>query len=158
MDPFSALTVSCAALQFLDAGGKFISKTYKVYKLADGALQDITDLDAAAERLRSAAKANDVQQYRSSGATASEKGMIALCDECQTFADQLVKELGSLKTSGKSGLWESAKVAFRLDRGKGRLLASEKRLNALRSDMNTQLLRILGILYAFHTLGLQAAN
>lgn len=72
-DPLSALTISCAALQFLDAGAKFLSKTYTIYKSTDGAAQDVTELVWAAEKLKTAVKLDGAEQYRLASASAAEK-------------------------------------------------------------------------------------
>ena len=143
-DPFTALTVSCAALQFLDFGAKVVKQTYTVYKTGDGATRNVIELEAAAERLRDAAKANNSPPFPSGRSTPAEARMRTLCDECTAFADQLVKDLGSLKANGKPGFRSSAKMVLKTDRKKEELRFSEKRLEALRSEMNAQLLKILG--------------
>ena len=144
-DPFTALTVCCAALQFLDFGAKFIEKTYKVYKSTDGATRNVIELEVAAGRLKAAARANDAQQSQTASTTPAESRLITLCSECETFADKLVNSLATPKTNGKPGLRESAKMVFKVDRRREELRASEKRLEALRLEMNAQLLSILSI-------------
>ena len=145
-DPFSALSATCAALQFLEFGAKFIGKTYKVYKSTDGAVADVSELDWAARRFKTAAHAHDAQALRSQSATEAEQELMALCGKCEAFADSVIEELKPLKTSGKSGLRSSVKVVLKTGRRKDELHAKEKRLEALRAEMNTQLIKVLGTL------------
>ena len=144
-DPFTALAAACAALQFLDFGAKFVEKTYKAYKSSDGTVRDVAELDAAVERLKVAAEANDNKQLHCANASEAEKGMVRPCSECRAFADQLSRSLASFKTNDKPGLRNSAKMVLRAERRKEELRASAKRVEALRSEMNAQLLRILGM-------------
>lgn len=144
-DPFSALSATCAALQFLEFGAKFIGKTYKVYKSTDGAVADVSELDWAARRFKTAALAHDTQALRSQSATEAEKELLSLCGQCEAFADQLVEELESLKTRGKSGLRNSVKVVLKTGRRKDELRAKEKRLEALRAELDTQLIKVLSM-------------
>lgn len=142
-DPFSALAGASAAIQFLDFSARFLEKTYNVYKAGDGAARNVMELEVAADRLKAAAKANDSQELHSANATAAEKGMATLCDECKVFADQLVTDLASFKENSKPGLWSSAKMVFRADRRREELRAHEKRIEALKAEMSAQLLRVL---------------
>lgn len=110
MDPFSALSLACAIVQFVDFGSKLIKGTTEIYGSTAGATSQDESLKFVTEKL----KALTFSLYcgASSPQSALEKGLQELAEECRKLSKELLDHLK--KTTAKdSSLIESAAAAWK---------------------------------------------
>jgi hypothetical protein len=119
MEPFSALSIATAAVQFIDFTAKLISGTRQVYHNdANHLREDKAEIIVITKDLT---RLNDaIQQSRLRQSTLSidprDRAILELCERCNKVADDLLEALDKLRvkaTSTRPRAWDSFVIALR---------------------------------------------
>jgi hypothetical protein len=132
LDPFSALSVAAAVVQFVDYGTGLISKAVEIYKSPDGEPEDVVALREMVTRLRilttditTLARASSTppsgQDPHSKTAkdqlvnfSRNEKSIIDLATTCRNLAEKICADLLGMESPSKPSRMESFKLAYKL--------------------------------------------
>ena len=145
MDPFSALSLAGNIIQFVDFGGRLLSKARELCKSPVGTLtvhDEITlittDLEVLVTKLRLSTSSNLDIDENDDGVKVLRK----LCDEAASVAEELLKRLGTLKldSDGKNRRLGSLQVAVRSLWNEKEILGLSKRLATLKEALETRVL------------------
>lgn len=112
MDPFNAIAIACAVVQFVDFGVKLIATTRELYESTTGTSTRHAELQEKAERLASIAGT-----FSCAGSSANIKvdaSLKKIVDECNDVVDQLCTLLDDLKVDTPTSLVASRKVVSRM--------------------------------------------
>jgi len=143
MDPFSALSISAAAVQFDEFACKIVCKSKELYKSADGVTCDIRDTETVTTRLRDLSK-----DLKASVPPATNKGherLRKICEDCEKVSRTLCDRISSIRvSSGHSNRkWKSFRQALKFVWNKSELDSMAHRLTSLRVELDTQMLVLL---------------
>jgi flagellar motility protein MotE (MotC chaperone) len=143
MDPITALTVAGIVVQFVDFGTKLVSKGYKLYTSADGALHEnietkkiAKDLAELSTRLGSL----DIGSGTSSNLRTEEKTLVEMADGCKAVAKELEAALNSLEVKGKHRKWKSCRQALKSVTSKGKMDELANRMSEYRAQLELHIL------------------
>jgi hypothetical protein len=100
MDPFTALSVAAAVVQFVDFTGTLISGTYEIYKSPLGGTKEHADLETINDSLNS--MNHDLRQSLATAKSSQQLSKVdqdleRLCEDCGRTLDKLLSVLGKLK-------------------------------------------------------------
>lgn len=124
MDPFSALSVAAAVVQFLDFGCQVVSKAKAINRSVDGRSIDHSQSEATAKRLVNLAEGMKSSLQLKSNASASSNNVFVLlsrhtlpedeaikvlCTSCIELSNQLIERFNRLRVSTgvKHRRWKS---------------------------------------------------
>ena len=149
LDPFSALSLASNIVQFVDYGGRLVSKSVELYKSAIGEATENIDLESVAQRLQLIAgeleDSTVVGDWK--GKSQDEDALRQLALSAQKAANELISMINDLKVDPKaSGLpksIQSLRQAFRHIGMENRLEAFEKKLDRYRSEMTLHVVNTL---------------
>lgn len=146
LDPMSALSVAAAIVQFVDFGSGILVDGYRSYRSAEGTAQESIDIEDAAVELGELCER--LWQAPPLTAGSPSKGEVALsrlAQDCQRVAKDLTDMLDGLKvtSTGPWRTWEAARQAARRAWRLDKIEKMQKRLETIRSQINTQLLDLL---------------
>jgi NACHT domain len=131
MEILTAIGLAGNIIQFVDFGGKLVSKTAEIYKSGTGALIENVDIETATNDLiLLSTKLHD--SAHSAGDTALKK----LCQSCGDVAQQLLLALDKVKANGKHQKWKSFRKALQSVWNKEDIAALEQRLARYRDELN----------------------
>lgn len=142
-------------VQFVDFGGKLISKSTELYRSSEGALAEHIDIETAINHLVLLnSKLKDVATTTGDGALES------LCISCATTADNLLAALDKVKVKDKQHKWKSIRKALRSVWSKEEIGDLERRLATFREELTFHVVvdlrsvrMLLRISYANHICG-----
>ena len=146
MDPLSALGLASNIVQLVQFVGAVISDSHEVCSSADGALQRNSMLEEVAQNL---AEMNSelMRSQRSMSSwfmslSPAERQLKNLCEECDVVSRELLAKLDTLKVRSRSRYkrWDSFRQALKSMWNEGELRALEKRLEGIRTRLDTNLL------------------
>ena len=146
MDPLSALGLASNIVQLVQFVGTVISDSHEVYSSTDGALQRNSMLEEVAQNL---AEMNSelMRSQRSMSSwfmslSPAERQLKNLCEECDVVSRELLAKLDTLKVRSRSRYkrWDSFRQALKSMWNEGELRALEKRLEHIRTRLDTNLL------------------
>ena len=146
MDPLSALGLASNIVQLVQFVGAVISDSHEVYSSADGALQRNSVLEEVAQN---PAEMNSelMRSQRSMSSwfmslSPAERQLKNLCEECDVVSRELLVKLDTLKVRSRSRYkrWDSFRQAMKSMWNEGELRALEKRLEGIRTRLDTNLL------------------
>ncbi|KAM7214961.1 hypothetical protein V8F06_009638 [Rhypophila decipiens] len=89
-DPISAITLAACALQFVDYGFKFVSKSIKIHQSATGGLDEQNELRTIVEALQ--ARSEAIVNQTSS----DDPGMAQILESCVAVSSELRDVLNSI--------------------------------------------------------------
>lgn len=115
-DPFTALSAATAVVQFVDFGAKLISKSYEIYKSADGVLADYTEQAAVASRLEELNRRLSDSITECGGVktpTLNQRALKEATQDCKQVADDFLLAIDNLKVAGSHRQWKSFRQAFK---------------------------------------------
>lgn len=130
MDPFSALSVAAAVVQFLDFGCQVVSKAKAINRSVDGISIDHAQSEAAAKRLAKLAEGmRSSLQLESTASSSSGNGFVLvsrhtlpedeaikiLCTSCVDLSQELIAKFDRLRvsTGAKHRRWKSLRQALK---------------------------------------------
>lgn len=149
LDPFTALSLAAAVVQFVDFGIKLVSDGVELYET--GTLSSNNELEQATRDLTQLAEElackPQVAQYQP-GITAklSSKDEVALqqlASSCIELGDQLLSVLKGLEVQKPHYGFGSLRKALRTAMNKGRIQDIESRLKKMKDQLSVRLLAIL---------------
>ena len=146
MDPLSALGLASNIVQLVQFVGAVISDSHEVYSSADGALQRNSALEEVAQNLvEMNSELMRSQRSMSNGfmsLSSAERQLKNLCEECDVVSRELLVKLDTLKVRSRSRYkrWDSFRQAMKSMWNEGELRALEKRLEGIRTRLDTNLL------------------
>jgi hypothetical protein len=135
MEPFSALSIATAVVQFIDFTAKLISGTREIYHNdANHHSEDKAQIIVITKDLT---RLNDViQQSRLRQSTlpidSRDRAILELCERCNEIADKLLEALDRLRlkaTSTRQRVWDSFVIALRT------IMWDNDKIDALRRDL-----------------------
>jgi hypothetical protein len=97
MEALAAVGLAGNILQFVDFASKVISKSCKLYKLADRVLPKSTETKRVAEDLKLLAD----KLLDSTSTSLADVVLSELCVSCKSIADELLTALANLEVKGK---------------------------------------------------------
>ena len=143
LDPFSALGLASNIIQFIEFGGKLVSKSAEVYNSAAGSATEQQDIELAARHLRKLCE--DLVRTGRAGENWSEdeKALRQLAHSCASSAHELIAILHTLKveigTKGVQRRMQSLRLALRSMGQESRIEAFERKLDYFRSELTLHL-------------------
>lgn len=146
MDPFSALSVATAVVQFIDFSSELIGGSREIYSSVSGQLQEHAELEQIGSSL--ANLSNDLKVSLSGNPptnqlSPNDRELHSLCKQCEEIADELLEVLaqlktqdnGKLKTRGERSQWKSFLQALRSVWARERIGELQKRLDRFRAQL-----------------------
>jgi hypothetical protein len=141
MDPFSALSLTCAVLQVVDFGTKLVGTSLEVYKSTEGAPGEILEIEALAShagglsaKLTSLRTTGSASMGRNQGRDQEEDELRKLAIRSGSLADEIVVLLSGLKGQPHSS-WKAARTALLLKWNEGKIKSLQERLDAVKSEI-----------------------
>lgn len=139
MDPFNALGVAAATIQFVDFSTALISAGSKICRSKTGELQLESESRTIAEELES----HDGEMRDSNGSgpgqdvSQTEKQIRAMCDQCDAVAQDLLHAVQKLKSRrwSKKEKFETFKQALQAVWTPEQITHLEQRLGSWRSQL-----------------------
>lgn len=137
LDPFSALNVATAVVQFLDFGIEFTGAVHKIYTSTDGLTQKNTEILSDSRRLEHLSSKLKTTTVTDSDAWAtSEKALLLVAGQCQELAKELSSMIEELRLEkDKSKTWDAVRRAWKTMRKKDTIDNLTRRLDRLRCDL-----------------------
>ena len=146
LDPFSALSLAAAVVQFVDFGTRLMSKGKEIYQSADGSSAENIELEVIYEDLKSLseklkATADPISLSRG---CLEERALGKLAATCKSVADELLTTLRDLRVAeGPHRKWSSFRKALKTIWKKEKIEELKSRLEGLRDELSIQFLAIL---------------
>lgn len=147
LDPFSAVSLACAIIQFVDFGSKIIVTGHDAYRSSSGTTQEHADMEELTASLYKFQDKFATPGSSGDAATRSvdQRSLDELARKCSHAAgdililleDLKVKETGSLRT------WDSLRQACRSVWKKERIQDLEKSLDKISGQINSRLLYMI---------------
>lgn len=109
MDPFTALTLACAVVQFVDFGFKLLKSTTEIHDSTTGATSQDETIESVTRKLKDLTL--DLNHDISSPQSPLEKRVQELAEECRKLSEELLRLLGKAKRKSDSR-FENARVAL----------------------------------------------
>ena len=143
MDPLTALSLACNALQIIEFGAKMIAKCKEIYK--DGALAENKEIEFMAKHLtnlstdlklpESFPSAESVQQgYQ------EDKNLLKLAQHCSETANELICELQKLGIQATHRKRDAVRKAIKETWNTSTIESIQRRLEQYRRTLNTSIL------------------
>jgi len=143
MDPFAAIGLASAIVQFVDFSCKLISEGQELYRSADGALKRNIELTEITTDLKSVTEPLAVMQPAPT--SPDEVALQSLAVSCRDESKKLLKILENLEipkdTQRKT--WHVIRQTLQSAKKRERIGEIETRLEKLRGQFNTRLLSIM---------------
>jgi hypothetical protein len=172
LDPITALSVTAAAVQFVQFSSQIVSKGRHIYNSSHGAakeneitetvtlrLQELTQrLAKASIRAKSSNKAkasNNVHSRPNSQGSSEMQEHYArihsICKECETLSKTLLDHLHKLKipVGSEHRRWKSFRHALKDVWSKAELDRMSERLRSLREELDSHMLFVLKYVHLF---------
>lgn len=147
LDPFSAISLACAIVQFVDFGSKIIDTGHEAYRNSNGTTQEYADLEELTTSLYKFQDkfANTGSPNDAATRSADQRSLDELARKCSYVAgdililleDLKVKETGSLRT------WDSLRQACRSVRKRERIQELQRSLEKISAQINSRLLYMI---------------
>ncbi|KAH0543424.1 hypothetical protein FGG08_002282 [Glutinoglossum americanum] len=131
METLAALGLVGNIVQFVDFGGKLISKSIQLYQFSDGTLVESIDTGTATNHL---VLLNG--KINGSAHAAGDVALQKLCIPCGAVAVELLGALDRLKIRGKQERWEGMRKVIRSVWSKEDIRGMEKRLASSREELS----------------------
>jgi N-terminal domain on NACHT_NTPase and P-loop NTPases len=131
MDILATIGLVGNIVQFVDFGSKLVSKSAKLYRSSEGALEENIDTETATNHLL---LLND--KLKDAATSTGDTTLKDLCEACHTVARELLEALDKVKVKGKQQKWKSIRKALRSVWSKEDIEELERRLAKLRTELN----------------------
>jgi hypothetical protein len=143
MDPFNALSIAASVVQFVDFASKILSKTYELYKSADGASLENSEHETVTKDLRALNQRLTNRSSRQGSLPKEEYALEVICRGCSVIADELLEKLEGIKIKGKHTKWKSLRQALKTIWSESAIDEVSRRLARYRQELDTQLLVLI---------------
>ena len=142
MEPFSAISLASAIIQFVDFGSRILSSGYETYLSTNGATEDNVDLESLT---RSLYKFQDQLSAPSKQPMHNDRELQKLARRCSFLAGDLLVLLDSFKVKeyGLIRTWDALRQSCRLVWKKDEISRKEKMLNSITGQVNSRLLYMI---------------
>jgi hypothetical protein len=143
LDPLIALSVASNVLQLIDFSASLVSKSYRIYKSADGALPENQTKEVVVEQLvllNVRVESHMKQASLSATLDGDDERLRYICHKSNTISADLIADLKKLKVSGSLTKWKSVRQALKSVRKKHEIDGMVEQLDQLREQMNMQVL------------------
>ncbi|KAH0543092.1 hypothetical protein FGG08_002606 [Glutinoglossum americanum] len=131
MEVLAAIGLAGNIIQFVDFGGKLISKTAEIQKSSTGALAENINIETATDDLALLST-----KLHDSANSAGDTALQELCQSCNAVATELLTVLDSIKVHGGQNKWKSFRKALRSVWSKEDIALLEKQLARFRDELN----------------------
>jgi len=148
MDPVSAIGVASGVVAFVDFTAKLVSRTYKIYASEDGGLENIGSLNEVATNLRDVVRGI---RRGAGGQSDAERQLERLRKEAEIVATDLFDALNDLSPETGTKVWDSFRQVLASIWGESKIKKLERRMDTMRSELNTVLLVCLRLVVSFTT-------
>ncbi|KAF2111408.1 hypothetical protein BDV96DRAFT_499698, partial [Lophiotrema nucula] len=143
LDPFSALSLACNIVQFVDFGTRLSASIYELYNSASGLASDQTELLEMADRLQSLAEQLSPADEAEASAVTDSKRFTSLLYSCRLAAQELTNLVEDLKVDKSRKMWSSIRQGIRGARKRGEIERLINRMKTLQDSLNSYLLALL---------------
>lgn len=147
LDPFSALGLASNIVQFVDFGGKLLSKSQELYSSVDGSTAKHKQLESLYENLQHLSQKLNASAQGTNGSvrrSQEEEALVEVAKSCTETVDELLSIIRKLKvTNGPHKKWHSFRQALKSVWRQERIDALQKRLDAINSQLNIHFAAIL---------------
>ena len=143
LDPFTALGVASAIVQFVDFTSKLLTEGYGAYQSVVGASKEDIDVQALATDLETiCASLASSPPVGSTILSKEELALQNLARKCQGIAKELVGVLEDLKvkTHGLLRGWDTVRSTVRRAMDRRKIEKLQKTLDSIKTQVNTHLL------------------
>lgn len=142
MEPFSALSVATAAIQFIDFTGKIVSGTWKIYKLDPGHSQEYSDIRTITNSLTglTADLRSSIGNPDKTLCSDQDKQIEDLGERCFELGEELISVLDRLESQSRHRLWASFKQALATVWNQKQIDSLHKTLESLRRQISIHIL------------------
>ena len=141
MEPFSALAIACAVIQFVEFGSKLVGTGLEVYKSTEGAPEEAVEIEALAAHAEQLSK-----QLASSGRTRildtgaqDEAKLHELANRSEKLANEIVEILSKIRGAPQK-TWSAIRTSVQLKWNESKIKNLQARLDAVKSEIFLQLL------------------
>ena len=141
MDPLTAFSLACGVIQVVDFSTKTLLKCKELYQ--EGSLSEYQELEDLTNHLvdvRDKLELTTVKQNAGNLGAAEDRSLLEVAGQCSKTAEDLVEKFRSLKIEGsrkkRQAVWKTAKLLWK----KGELRDTQRRLDAYRHVLDTQIL------------------
>jgi hypothetical protein len=143
MDPFTALSVGSAVVQFVDFSVKLISSGHQLYK--EGALPVNDELEQVTVDLTQLCEdlAADHPGISARQLSRDEAALQQLASLCKKIGNELLSLLATLKPRECRNGLESFRKALRTARKKGKISNIKERLERVQTELGIQLIAVM---------------
>ncbi|KAH0563496.1 hypothetical protein GP486_001931 [Trichoglossum hirsutum] len=131
MEVFAAIGLAGNIIQFVDFGGKLISKMAEIQKSGTGALAENIDIETATNDLALLST-----KLHDSANSAGDTALWELCQSCDAIATELLTVLDTVKVHGGPNKLKSFRKALRSVWSKKDITLLEQRLAQFRDELN----------------------
>jgi hypothetical protein len=141
MEPFSALAVACAVVQFVDFGTKLVGTGLEVYKSTEGAPEEAVEIEALAahaEQLSKKLASSRQTQILGTGAQ-DEAKLRELASRSEKLAIEIKTILSKIRGEPHK-TWSAVRSSVQLKWNEGKIRNLQARLDAVKSEILLQLL------------------
>jgi hypothetical protein len=121
-------------VQFVDFGGKLISKSTELYRSSEGALAENIDTETATNHL---VLLNS--KLKNAATATGDSPLENLCKSCNTAAEKLLAALDKVKVKGEQRKWKSVRKALKSVWSKEEIRELERQLSKLREELNSHI-------------------
>lgn len=154
LEPLTALSLASSVVQFVDFGQEIFALSRKIYKAGTGSVDEVERLERSIQNFRVLAEklqilsgtkngfekwSNKVGQLLPFAGSASgwtdQAAAQALAGDCAAFADRSALILQDLHVKGKTGKWQSMKLAVMLKVKQSDMEKHEDELEKLRVEV-----------------------
>jgi hypothetical protein len=145
LDPISALSVAAAVVQFVDFSRELVCKSKELFGSARGATEENLGIQTVTLRLQQLADRITKSAKKSSSACAAVQDsprLRQICAECDDISKRLLEKLYELKVPEDTTWrrWKSFRQALKSVWSKTEIDNMSKKLAALRSELDTEVL------------------
>lgn len=147
MDPISALGLAGNVVQFLDFGGRLVSKGKEIYKSSDGTTESVIELELIYEGLSEVVdNLRTPQASTTSRSDSPDSRLIRLAQACHEVAQNLldITESLTLDPNTRHRRWRSFRQALKSVWKQGRIDELEDRLSTFRQEITLHLVAMFG--------------
>ena len=138
LDPFSALSVASAAIQFVQFGCQLVSETQEIYHSASGATKDNITIGEITNDIKELSR-NLKKQASVRDPSADDLELGRLVSSCYEEAERLTGLLETLEVPANATKWASFRKAIKNARKQGKVEKIEKRLSKIQRQIDYHL-------------------
>jgi len=137
MDPFTAISLAAAVVQFVDFSTKLISGAREIYTSVSGQTEENRSVESITREMTSLA--SKLSSAANSQQSEDEKSLYRLAGDCKIVADQILDLLNRIKPRDPRSMRQSAWSALKNKLHEKERAELESRLQNCRNQLGLQL-------------------